>query len=58
MEKIKPRMAEGNATARPTMIITPRSTPSIAATSSGPGVGGTSVCVIAPPVAIAIKYRR
>ena len=42
----------------PTIIIIPISTPRIEETSSGPGVGGTKVCVIAPPVAIAIRYLR
>ena len=42
-------MAAGKATKPPTKIMTPTSIPNVVAMTSGPGVGGTSVCVIAPP---------
>ena len=35
--------------------IVPSSTPSSAATASGPGVGGTSVCVAAAQPAITVR---
>ena len=36
----------------------PRSTPSRSAIAKGPGVGGTSVCVTAPPHAIAVTAEN
>ena len=53
-----PAVAAGSATARPTRTMVPRSTPSVPATASGPGVGGTSVCVAPAPAAIASRYLR
>ncbi len=45
--------------ARPISIIAPMSTPKIPATPSGPGVGGTSVCVtIKPPAKATPVVRR
>ena len=53
-----PAMAAGIATMAPTIIILPRSIPNVAAIVSGPGVGGTSVWVIAPPAVIARMHFR
>ena len=53
-----PAPAAGSATTKPTRTIVPRSTPKVPATASGPGVGGTSVCVAPAPAAIARRYLR
>ncbi len=53
-----PTQAAGSATTMPTRTMVPRSTPSVPAIASGPGVGGTSVCVAAAPAAIARRYLR
>ena len=53
-----PTTAAGSAIRAPTPIITPRSMSRFSASVSGPGVGGTSVCVIAPPAAMAMRHFR
>src|ERR1051325_11484286 len=53
-----PTPAAGNATAGPTRTVGPRPPPGAPATASGPGVGGTSVCVPPAPAAIARRYLR
>ena len=48
-----PSSEQGKPTSNPISIITPTSTDNASATASGPGVGGTSVCVIAAPLVMA-----
>ena len=53
-----PSSAAMRPTTSPQPIIVARSTPSSSATNSGPGVGGTSECVIVAPATIASTQSR
>ena len=53
-----PALAANTQINEPTKIIVPMLTPRFAATSNGPGVGGTSVCVIVPPATTAKRHAK